>query len=94
MYVASGIDRHPDRTEIYFRLQIQGNRKLIPYFRTFRRVFGYPYISFFHLLVNGFVLYSIYMVDIIRFRGNIRFTNPKNQEKARVLKWLINLILP
>ena len=32
--VASGIDRHPDRTEIYFRLQIhihiQGNRKLIP----------------------------------------------------------------
>ena len=28
--IASGIDRHPDRTEIYFRLQIQGNRKLIP----------------------------------------------------------------
>ena len=23
--VASGIDRHPDKTEIYFRLQIQGN---------------------------------------------------------------------
>ena len=33
--VASGIDRHPDRTEIYFRLQIQGNRKLIPCSRTF-----------------------------------------------------------
>ena len=33
--VASGIDRHPDRTEIDFRLQIQGNRKLIPCFRTF-----------------------------------------------------------
>ena len=27
--VASGIDRHPDRTEIYFRLQIHGNQKLI-----------------------------------------------------------------
>ena len=27
---ASGIARHPDRMEIYFRLQIQGNRKLIP----------------------------------------------------------------
>ena len=33
--VASGIDRHPDRTEIYFRLQIQGNQKLIPCSRTF-----------------------------------------------------------
>ena len=35
MDVASGIDRNPDRTEIDFRLQIQGNRKLIPCFRTF-----------------------------------------------------------
>ena len=35
--VASGIDRHPDRTEIDFRLQIQGNRKLIPCSRTFWR---------------------------------------------------------
>ena len=34
--VASGIDKHPDRTEIDFRLQIiQGNRKLIPCSRTF-----------------------------------------------------------
>ena len=33
--VASGIDRHPDRTEIDFRLQIQGNQKLIPYSHTF-----------------------------------------------------------
>ena len=35
MDVASGIDRHPNRIEIYFRLQIQGNRKLIPCVRTF-----------------------------------------------------------
>ena len=36
MDVASGgIDRHPDRTEIYFRLQIQGNQKLIPCSRSF-----------------------------------------------------------
>ena len=49
--VASGIDRHPDRTEIDFRLQIQGN-PLFPYF--FREVFSHPYISFFHLLVYGF----------------------------------------
>ena len=33
--VASGIDRHPDRIEIDFRLQMQGNRKLIPCSRTF-----------------------------------------------------------
>ena len=56
--VALGTDRHPDRTEIYFRLQIQGNRKLIPCFRTFREVFSHPYISFFHLLVNGFCVTS------------------------------------
>ena len=37
MDVASGIDRHPDRTEIDVRLQIQGNRKLIPCSRTFYR---------------------------------------------------------
>ena len=35
MDVASGIDGHPDRTEIYFRLQIHGNQKLITCFRTF-----------------------------------------------------------
>ena len=34
--VASGIDKHPDRTEIYFSLQIQGNRRLIPCSRTFK----------------------------------------------------------
>ena len=28
--------------------------KLIPCFRTFREAFRHPYISFFHLLVNGF----------------------------------------
>ena len=33
--IASGSDRHPDRTEMFFRLQIQGNQKLIPCFRTF-----------------------------------------------------------
>ena len=34
--VASGMDRHPDRIEIYFRLQMQGNKKTHPLF---------PYIS-------------------------------------------------
>ena len=52
--VASGIDRHPDRTEIYFRLQIQGSPRLIHCSCTFWRSLNHPYISFFHLLVNGF----------------------------------------
>ena len=49
MDVVSGIDRHPDRTEIYFRLQIQGNRKLIPCSRTFREVFSHPPTSAFFI---------------------------------------------
>ena len=49
---------HPDKIGIYFRLQMQGNRKLIPCFRTFIEVFSHPYISIFHLLVNGFCVTS------------------------------------
>ena len=66
MDVASGIDRHPDRTEIDFRFQIQGNRKVIPFPVLFREVFSHPYISFFHLLVNGFSVIIIIII-IIRF---------------------------
>ena len=52
---------HPDGTEIDFRLQIQCNRSssLVPVL--FREVFSHPYISFFHLLVNGFSV--IYITD-------------------------------
>ena len=58
MDVASVIDRHPDRTEIYFRLQIQGEiSSLVPVL--FREVFSHPYISFFHLLVKGFYVINI-----------------------------------
>ena len=49
---------HPDKIGIYFRLQMQGNRKLIPCFHTFIEVFSHPYISIFHLLVNGFCVTS------------------------------------
>ena len=65
--MASGIDRHPDRTEIYFRLQIQGNQKLIPCSQLFREVFSHPYISLFHLLVNGFSVIIIIIVIFINF---------------------------
>ena len=52
MDVVSGIDRHPDRTGIYFGLQIQGNRKLNSCFHTFYRSL-WPYLHlFFHLVVN------------------------------------------
>ena len=56
---------HPDRTEIYFRLQILGNRKHIPCF--FREVFSHPYISLFHLLVNGFSVIIIIVIIIQHF---------------------------
>ena len=45
--VVSGIDRHPDRTEIYFRLQIESSSLVSV---LFIEVFSHPYISFFHLL--------------------------------------------
>ena len=52
--VASGIDRHPDRTEIDFAdsYRVIESSSLVPVL--FREVFSHPYISFFHLLVNGF----------------------------------------
>ena len=61
--MASDIDRHPDRTEIDFRLQI--NSSLVPVL--FREVFSHPYISFFNLLVNGFSVTLIVIIIIIRF---------------------------
>ena len=45
--VASGIDRHPNRTEIDFRMQIQGNPKLIPCSRTLENSLAIPTSPFF-----------------------------------------------
>ena len=53
--VASGIDRHPDRTEKLIsdcRYRVIESSSLVPVL--FREVFSHPYISFFHLLLNGF----------------------------------------
>ena len=38
----------------WHNFRIAGSGKLIPCFRTFREAFSHPYISVFHLLVNGF----------------------------------------
>ena len=57
--VASGIDKHPDRTEIDFRFcryMVIESSSLVPVL--FREGFSHPYISFFHLLVNGFFCYN------------------------------------
>ena len=48
MDVASGADRHLDTT---FGLQVVESSSLVSVL--FREVFSHPYISFFHLLVNG-----------------------------------------
>ena len=47
-YVASGVDRHLDIT---FGLQVVESSSLVSVL--FREAFNHPYISFFHLLVNG-----------------------------------------
>ena len=57
MDVASAIDRH--LTEQKFisdcRYRVIESSSLVPVL--FREVFSHPYISFFHLLVNGFFCY-------------------------------------
>ena len=45
MDVASDIDRLPDRTAFYFRLQILGNESSSLVSVLFREVFSHPYIS-------------------------------------------------
>ena len=47
--MASSADRHLDIT---FRLQVVESSPLVSVL--FRETFSHPYISFFHLLVNGF----------------------------------------
>ena len=49
MYIASGADRHLDIT---FGLQLVESSSLVSVL--IREAFNYPYISIFHILVNGF----------------------------------------
>ena len=53
MDVASGVDRHLDIT---FGLHIVNSSSLVSIL--FREALSHPYISFFHLLVNGFSVTS------------------------------------
>ena len=63
----------PDRTEIYFRLQIQSS-SLVPV--QFREMFIHPYISFFHLLVNDFSVIREYGSTL--YVGLARAISPTN----------------
>ena len=51
----SGADRHLDIT---FGLQLVESSSLVSVL--FRKAFNHPYISFFHLLLNGFSVIYIY----------------------------------
>ena len=62
-FLASGADRHLDRT---FGLQIVESSSLVSVL--FREAFNHPYISFFHLLVNGFSVIIIIIIFINFFR--------------------------
>ena len=55
--IIHGTDRHPDRKEINFRLQIQGNRSSSLVSVLFIE-FSHPYSSVFQLLVNVFCVTS------------------------------------
>ena len=68
--VASSIDRHPDRTDCRYR--VIESSSLVPVL--FREVFSHPYISFFHLLVNGFSVIS-YSVDTLLEGVNLLLVN-------------------
>ena len=67
VHIASGIDRHPDRTEFISdcRYRVIESSSLVPV--VFREAFSHPYISFFHLLVNGFSVIIIIIIIIIHF---------------------------
>ena len=53
MDIASGVDKHLDIT---LGLHVVDSSSLV--FVLFREAFSHPYISFFHLLVNGFSVTS------------------------------------
>ena len=55
MCIASGADRHLDIT---FGLQVVESSSLASVL--IKEAFNHPYISFFHLLVNGFSVIYIY----------------------------------
>ena len=50
----------PDATSLHHRLQNHHQYSTIFVSVLFREVFSYPYISFFHLLVNGFCVTSFH----------------------------------
>ena len=67
--VASGVDRHLDMP---FGLQVVEGSSLVSVL--FREAFSHPYISFFHLLVNGFSVYICSPLE--RYLGPIPFHGP------------------
>ena len=58
MYIASGVERHLDVT---LGLQIVESSSLVSVL--FNEAFSHPYISFIHLLVNGFSVTCIIIVN-------------------------------
>ena len=61
-----GADRHVDIT---FRLQVVECSSLVSVL--FREVFNHPYISFFHLVINGFSVIYFKLVGCCNSSRNI-----------------------
>ena len=79
--------RHPDRTELFFRFQIQGNRKLIHCFRIF-----YPARA---CASRGYVIRSGVHTICLRtkkifesyFSDRLTFSNSRGRTSLRLEKW-------
>ena len=88
--MASGIDRHPDRTEIDFRLQIQviESSSLVPVL--FREVFSHPYI-FFHLLVYIYMFVVKKKIESY-FSDRLTFSNIRSRTSRRIYRLVLALL--
>ena len=76
MDIASGTDRHLDRhLDITFGLQVVQRFSLVSVL--FREAFNHPYISFFHLLVNG--------VCEPKFSNRLTFSNIHSSSSHQII---------
>ena len=76
---ASAADRHLDI--ILFRMQVVQNSSLVSVL--FREVFSHPYISFFHLLVNGLDIKENVGRGGIEGKGDINTSSLSHRNKTR-----------
>ena len=82
MDIALGTDRHLDmHLDITFGLQVVQRFSLVSIL--FREAFNHPYISFFHLLVNGVSV--MYNVCEPKFSNRLTFSNIHSSSSHQII---------